>query len=131
MHSRCQNCGKEWDYRKKWANKTEAQQDPIEHVYVFVKTTDDRRYKDEWKYYEGESEDEIREREGLPRSSSDEKFVYHCLGNIAKLPETADQYSFDLKENWSGIIPVHLMWMTEKNELEELRERASTSEQNA
>lgn len=57
---------------------------------MFVKTTDDGRYKDEWKYYEGESEGEIREREGLPRSFSDEEFVYPCLGNFAKLRETAD-----------------------------------------
>ncbi|QLG62056.1 hypothetical protein [Halorarum salinum] len=119
------DCGNlEDDDRKRWFNRITAQQDPIEHVYVFVKTTDDGRYKDRWEYYRGESEDEIREREDLPRPAEDEKWVYHCLGNITELRKTAGEYSFNLRQ-FCGSIPMELRWMTGDEELQELRKRAS------
>lgn len=110
---------------REWCQRIDETEDPIEHVYVFVKSTDDGRYKDRWKYYKGDSEEEIREREGLPKPSSDEKWVYHCLGNIAELREHAEEYNFDIKKNWSGRFFTELGYMTGEDELKELREKAS------
>ena len=121
-------CDLEDEKRKRWYNDITAKQDPITSVYVFVKTTDDGRYKDRWKYYRGNSEEDIRENEDLPKPSEDAKWVYPCLGNIADLRENADQYSFDLRKHFSGAIPDELLWMTEKNELKELREIVRNSE---
>lgn len=116
--------------RKRWHNRITAKQDPITHVYVFVKTTEDGRYKDEWKYFEGQSEQEIRESEDLPVPGDDSKFVYHCLGNIKELRENVDDYSFDLKP-FSGRVPSALPWMTEKGEMEELMEQIRNNSSNS
>lgn len=112
----------EEDPVKRWYNDITAKEDPITSIYVFVKTADDGRYKDRWQYYRGDSEDEIRDREQLPPPSVDEKWVYYCLGTIADLRENADDYSFDLRKNFSGAIPEDLLWMTDENEMDELRE---------
>ena len=118
--------------RKRWFNRITSKQDPITYVYVFVKTTDDGRYKDRWKYYRGQSEDEIREREELPApSADDEKWVYHCLGNISELRENAEDYDFDLRKHFSGRVPEELRWMTEKNELQELRNQVANRSSNS
>ncbi|NUC74747.1 hypothetical protein HTZ84_21020 [Haloterrigena sp. SYSU A558-1] len=113
--------------RKRWYNDITAKQDPITSVYVFVKTTDDGRYKDHWKYYRGNSEEDIREHEDLPKPSADEKWVYYCLGNIAELRENAEKYSFDLRKHFNGAVPTDLLWLTDENELRELRETVSAN----
>ena len=97
-----------------WHETMGDRENPLHEVHVFVKTTDDGRYKDSWDFYRGDSEEAIRVENGLPGPESDEKFVYHYLGTVAEvLDDDFEAEDFDLKQSGGRRLPIDLMYMVD------------------
>lgn len=114
---------------KSWQEK----ENPFQSVYVFVKHTDDGRYKDEWKLYRGKSEAEIRERKGLARPElGEDKYVYHCIGAFGVVKEHKEElkgeYDFDLKQSGGRSIPTDLRALTDEDEIHDTVEEVLADE---
>lgn len=101
----------------------QGKENPLDSVYVFIKHTDDGRYKDDWKLYRGNSQAEIREEEGLSRPEyGEEKYVYYCLGNIRRVmnntKQIKEEHDFDMKKGGGRGIPIDLVALTENTEFD-------------
>mgnify|MGYP006289313519 CR=1 FL=1 len=107
-------------------NKFMLRENPLEEVHVFVKHTEDGRYKDKWQYRRGPDEETIRENESLPRPDSGEDFVYYHLGSFQEVKDNAEelgeQHDFDFRKDWRGFIPLDLRTLTDLEEREEVRQ---------
>lgn len=118
-------------YDTNWREKMldwQGKENPMESVYVFVKHIEDGRYKDEWKLYRGNSEEDIRDEEDKPMPGENpEGYVYYCLGTVKQVlnnPEQkSDVYDFDRKKNAGRSVPKDLMALLEDKELHDAVEQ--------
>lgn len=119
------------NYRKKMRS-WEEKGNPFDEVFVFVKHTEDGRYKDEWKLYRGSSEEEIRETNSLSKPGTEAKYQYTCLGPVRQVvnntEELSKQYGFDRKKAGGRGMPVDLSAFLEENALSDAVKKVMDSE---
>lgn len=121
------------DKMKSHIKEQTLKKNPFEEVHVFVKHTDDGRYKDEYRYERGPSEKNIRENEDLPEpGTEDEKYVYFHLGTVEEVvsnaEELGEQYEFDFKKTGGRWTPTDLLVLEEDNEIKEAMKTIENTE---
>lgn len=92
---------------------------PREDIHVIVKTTDDGRYKDEYKFARETEEDDSRHRYIGGYNNEESRFEYIDLGTFNEVVNGDETYDFDLKKHGGRRTAVDLMTLTTKEERHE------------